>query len=128
MQKLTVHLYSALWCAIVDSTLVQCSTTGDSTLVQCTVQSCQFCHWVPQATFLDLGGLLNFMDIIGFPNEATAMRLLKLICLYEATTMRLPQVSSIRILLRQPQDNVLTLLSIIRFWFLTQPDLFLKHA
>ena len=92
MQKLTVHLYSALWCAIVDSTLVQCSTTGDSTLVQCTVQSCQFCHWVPQATFLDLGGLLNFMDIIGFPNEAIPMSLPEVWCLNKASTIRMPQL------------------------------------
>ena len=55
-------------------------------------QSCQFCPLVPQASFLDLGGFLNFTEIIGCPHEAAAINLRQQLGLNEAATIRLPQL------------------------------------
>ena len=41
-------------------------------------QSCQFCPSVLQALYLDLGEFLTFTDLIGCPNEDTAMNLASL--------------------------------------------------
>ena len=69
-------------------------------------------HRVPQANIVyDCGGFLKFTTK-GCPREATAMRLPQLLLNHDPTSMRLLQLASIRIiLLRQPQENVLTLYS-----------------
>jgi hypothetical protein len=82
---------------------------------------------VPQATFLVSGEFLNFTD--GCSHEAAALKLSQLCCCREAPIirlpqlllnnvnrlMRLPQFDSIRLLLRQLQENVVTLHGIILF-------------
>ena len=51
-------------------------------------------------------------------------------CIYlnYAASMRLPQLASIWLLLRQPQEILLTLLVIILFWFLAHQGWFIKRA
>ena len=108
---------------------------------------CQFCPLVPQAKFLDSGGFLNLIEIIGglfvlrvmligYLKNAASSRLSQLGCLNYFWTIKLPQtgclkkaqVASRRLLLRQHQDDVLHFLGIILFWFLTHSDWFLKRA
>jgi hypothetical protein len=67
---------------------------------------------------------LNYADYF----EAATIRLQQLFLKNEVTSMRLPQSASISLLLRQPQENFLTSLGIILFWFLILPDWFLKRA
>ena len=95
--------------------------------VWCLEQSWQSCPSAPQATFLDSGRFLNFIKIIGHLHEATSINLPQLCCLKEAATMRLPQLllnNEVTFRLRLYQENVLTLLGIILFWFLTHSDRF----
>ena len=75
-----------------------------------------------------LGMVPHFTENIGCPHEATALRLPQLLLNNEATSMRLPQLILIRLLLRQPQKNVLTSNGLILFWFLTHPHWFHKPA
>ena len=86
--------------------------------------------------------VLTYIKVLGRPPEATAInqpqvcslnkaatiRLPQLLLNNEATSMRQPQLASVRLILRQYQENVLTLLGIILFWFLIQADWFLKHV
>jgi hypothetical protein len=46
---------------------------------------------------------------------------------YEDTSIKLPYLPPIWLLLRQPPENVLIWLDIIPFWFITHPDWFLKR-
>ena len=58
------------------------------TLPRC--QICQLCPSVPQVTWLESGGFLNFTKIIGCPHAAIVMRQPQLCCLNDAATIRLP--------------------------------------
>ena len=58
------------------------------TLPRC--QICQLCPSVPQVTWLESGGFLNFTKIIGCPHAAIVVRLPQLCCLNDAATIRLP--------------------------------------
>ena len=96
----------------------------------------QFGPSVPQAEFLFSGGFLNFTEILGCPHEATAWNIHQCCCLNEADTFQMPElmlnnvvtsiklshVALIRVLLRQPPQNLFNLLAIILTWFLTPPD------
>ena len=89
-----------------------------------------------------LGGFLNFTEKISRPHEAIAINLPQCCCLYEASTIKLPelllnneatskrltQLISIWLFLSQHQESFLFLLVITLFWFLTHQDWFLKRA
>ena len=60
-------------------------------------QSFQFFPSVPNATFLELGGFLNFTEMIVCPNKASAMRLPQLSGHNEASTIGLPQLLLINV-------------------------------
>ena len=93
-----------------------------------------------QATYQDTGGILN-LNAYSHPHKATSMNLpqlcflnladkisLQLLLNNEATSIRMPQLASIRPFMRYPQENVLNLLGIKLFWFPTQTEWFLKRA
>ena len=61
-------------------------------------------------------------------DEGATIRLPQLLLNNEVISVRLPQLDSIMLLLRQQQENLLTLLGSILYWFITHSDCFLKSG
>ena len=61
-------------------------------------------------------------------NKAAIFRMAQLLQNSKVTSMRLLQLALIRLIFREPQENVLIFFVIILIWFLTHPNWFLKCA